>query len=148
MFVYWELRQETLEHVRAARPGGCASLRLLVIEPTWDGPRTATRDHDVSMPLGDSFVRDLPRGSVVRAAVGWRIGDVFVPLAHSAALESPPGQPSGVLGESLVRWTPSGAKPVTSSDPDAMSIERALGMARARIRGRVPSPPAVAPPPK
>ena len=36
-------------------------------------------------------------GPVVRVAVGWREGDLFLAIAHSAALETPPGEPSAIL---------------------------------------------------
>lgn len=130
LFVYWEVRDRTREHLERTRPGGVIALRVLVIVPTWDGPRTMVRDQDVGSSLGDWFIRNLPIGSVVRAAIGWRVGDVFVPIAHSPALETPPGEPSHTLADTLVRWTPRGAILVEAGDNDAASIERALGWAR------------------
>jgi hypothetical protein len=126
LYVYWEIRQKTLDYLRATRPGGTVSLRAVVIVPTWDGPRSSVRDHDVHSELGDYFVRDLPGGCVVRVAVGYRQGDAFVAVAHSPSLETPPGAPAPVVGDVLVRWTPHGAVPVTRRDPDAPSIERAV----------------------
>ena len=132
LFVYWEVRDSTLAHMRKTRDGGTIALRLLVVQPTWDGPRTSVRDQDVFGQLGDFFVRDLPTGTVVRAAIGWRVGDVFVPIAQSPALETPPGEPCSILADVLVRWTPHGAQVVSSEDVDAQPIARALGIARAR----------------
>jgi hypothetical protein len=130
LYVYWEARESTLAYVRAARAGGSVVLRLIVVEPTWDGPRSSTRDYPVGSSLGDTFVRDLPSGCVVRAAIGWKHGEAFVPIAHSPALETPPGAPSPLLADVLVRWTPQGATPVTPDDHDAVAIQRALGRAR------------------
>jgi hypothetical protein len=130
LYVYWEVRESTLAYLRAARAGGSLALRVIVVEPTWDGPRSSIRDRPVDATLGDSFVRDLPPGCVVRAAIGWKQDDAFVPIAHSPALETPPGAPSPLLADVLVRWTPQGATPLAADDRDAASIERALGRAR------------------
>jgi hypothetical protein len=130
LYVYWEVRDNTLAYMRAARAGGTLALRVIVVEPTWDGPRSSARDHAVDLILGDMFVRDLPPGCVVRAAIGWKQGEAFVPIAHSPALETPPGAPSPLLADVLVRWTPQGAYPVAAEDRDAVSIGRALGRAR------------------
>jgi hypothetical protein len=130
LFVYWEVRDQTRAHLEKTRPGGVVALRVLVIVPTWDGPRTMVRDQDVSASVGDWFVRDLPIGAVVRAAIGWRVGDVFVSIAHSPALETPPGEASHATAETMLRWTPRGAVPVEAGAADADGIERALGRAR------------------
>ncbi|HSY23211.1 MAG TPA: DUF4912 domain-containing protein [Polyangiaceae bacterium] len=139
LYVYWEVRTLTLDYVRATRPGGDVALRVVVIVPTWDGPRSNTRDHDVHQMLGDFFVRDLPAGCVVRAAIGYRVGEVFVPIAHSAALETPPGSPSLLVAESLVRWTPDGAHAIARDERNERNerneynvpaIERAVGRVR------------------
>jgi hypothetical protein len=130
LYVYWEVRSLTLEYVRATRPGGVVALRVIVIVPTWDGPRSSVRDHDVHETLGDFFARDLPAGCVVRAAIGYRAGEVFVPIAHSPALETPPGSPSPLVAEALVRWTQNGPLAVTGRDGDAPSIERAMSRVR------------------
>lgn len=130
LYVYWEVREPTLSYVRAARPDGVLALRVVVIVPTWDGPRSTVRDHEVGATLGDYFVRDLPAGCVVRAAVGWKHGDAFLPVAHSPALDTPPGAPSPLVADVLVRWTPQGAERIGAEDRDAASIERALGRVR------------------
>jgi hypothetical protein len=130
LYVYWEVRERTLEHVRRELPGGTIALRIVVIVPTWDGPESTVRDHDVHAPLGDYFVRDLPAGCVVRAAVGYRAGTMFVALAHSPALETPPNAPSPLVADSLVRWTPNGTSRISPVDRDAESILRVLGRVR------------------
>jgi hypothetical protein len=127
LYVYWEVRSSTLEHVRLTRPDGGLTLRLLIVTPSWDGPGSATRDFDVDATMTHRTVRDLPRGAVVRAGIGWRTGEVFLPIAHAPALETPPGLPCPALAESFVRWTPRGIAPVTAKDADYASIGRALG---------------------
>jgi hypothetical protein len=130
LYVYWEVRARTLDYVRGDHPGGTIVLRLVVIVPTWSGPQTSVRDHDVHSMLGDFFVRDLPAGCVVRAAIGYRDGAVFVSLAHSPALETPPDAPSPLVADTLVRWTPHGISRLSGMDPDAQAIARALGRVR------------------
>ncbi len=130
LYVYWEVRDRTIEYMRATRPGGTISLRVVIVTPTWDGPRSSVRDHDVHANLGDYFVRGLPPGCVVRAAIGWKIGDSFLSIAHSSALETPPGLPSPLLADVLVKWTPQGASLVGDEEEGAEPLERALGKAR------------------
>ena len=143
MFVYWEVRDETLAYLKRTHRDGQISLRVLIIEPTWDGPRTYVRDHVVGAQVGDYFIRDLPLGCVVRTGLGWREGEAFVSVAHSPTLEVPPGSASPVFAESLVRWTVEGVTHIESSEEDAEGIMRALGRVqhhaqRARIRGDLP----------
>lgn len=142
LYVYWEARAATLANVRRAAPGGSLALRIVVIVPTWDGPQSRTQDVAIDSSLGDWFVRDLPPGCVVRAAIGWKHGDTFDSVAHSPSLETPPGSPSPLVADVLVRWTPTGAVRVRPGDPDAAAIERALGRvrreaARARQSGMI-----------
>jgi hypothetical protein len=138
LYIYWEARETTLAPLRAAYPSGALALRLVVVVPTWDGPQSSVRDHDVPVKLGDFFARGLPSGSVVRVALGWKSGDVFLPIAHSAALETPPDSPSPILAEVLVRWTPEESVPVRDTDADAAPIGRAVGVVqREETRARV-----------
>jgi hypothetical protein len=132
LFVYWEVRDRTRAHFEATRPGGVFAVRVLVVSPAWEGPRSSVRDIDVTSAIGEVFVRELPKGAVVRAAIGWRVGDELVPIAHSPALETPPGAPAPFPADVLVRWTVRGAVPLGVNDGDAAGIERALGVQRAR----------------
>ena len=127
VYVYWEVRGATLA---AAGSGDDLTLRVVVVVPTWDGPRTTTRDFGVDGAIGEYFVRDLPDGALVRVAIGTWQGETFVPIAHSPALDTPPGGPSPLVADALVRWTPRGAVPVRRTDADAASIDRALGYVR------------------
>jgi hypothetical protein len=127
VYVYWEARRATLERLRRAQPTGTLTLRLLIVTPSWDGPRSLTRDFDIDVALADRVVRDLPAGSVVRAAIGWRDDGTFLPIAHAPALETPPGAPCPVRADAFVRWTPRGLAPIHEGDRDYASIGRALG---------------------
>jgi hypothetical protein len=81
--VQWGVSRRTLECVRASRSDGTLALRALVVVPTWDGPSSSVRDHDVAGTLGELFLRDLPIRAVVRVAVGYRHDDAFLPIAHA-----------------------------------------------------------------
>ena len=131
LYAYWEVSERTVESIRAAHSGGGITLRLFVVVPTWDGPRSSAQDQDVGALLGDRFVRTLPPGCVVRAAVGWKEADSFVPIAHSPALDTPSEAQSPLAADALLRWTPDGMVAVASGDRDAAAIGRALG----RMRG-------------
>lgn len=127
LFVYWEVREELLAKVAEARGEGVLALRALVVEPGWHGPRTWSRDHDVFSPVGDYFLRELPKGAVVRVAVGYRTASAFVPLAHSPLLALPRRDPVEKLATALVRWTPEGVVPVGEGDVSAGGVmQRAL----------------------
>ena len=130
LYVYWEVRASTLRELQATHPEGRLALRLVVVEPSWDGPRSTVRDLDLDAPLGDHVARDLPAGCVVRAAVGWKTGETLTSIAHSPALETPAGAPHPTAATTLVRWTLEGTVPVQADDLDAARIERALSAAR------------------
>jgi hypothetical protein len=127
LFVYWEVREALLAKVAEARGAGVLSLRALVVEPGWHGPRTWSRDHDVFSPVGDYFLRELPKAAVVRVAIGYRTATAFVPLAHSPLLALPRREPAERLASTLVRWTPDGVVPVGEGDLSAGgAMQRAL----------------------
>lgn len=127
LFVYWEVREELLAKVAEARGEGVLALRALVVEPGWHGPRTWSRDHDVFSPVGDYFLRELPKAAVVRVAVGYRTPSAFVPLAHAPLLALPRREPVERLATSLVRWTPEGVVPVGEGDGSVGgAMQRAL----------------------
>jgi hypothetical protein len=112
LFTYWEIRESTLAYLRRSRPDGKVALRVLIVTPSWDGPMSSTRDIDVGQFLGDWFIRDLPAAAVVRVAIGWRSGEVFLPVAHSPAIETPPDKPSRMRAGVWARWTTSATIPV------------------------------------
>lgn len=111
VYVYWESRPQTIERARRALSRsndaqGKSVLRVLVVEPHERGPRVATRDFDIiDLELGEWFVRDLPAGSIVRAAIGLLAGDRFLPLAHTADVEAPHNTPSNAFAHEVVVWS-------------------------------------------
>jgi hypothetical protein len=140
LFVYWEIRDATLAHLRRDRTDGVVALRAFIITADWNGPRSFTRDIDVGIPIGEWVIRDLPAGAVVRVAMGWRTGDVFLPVGHSPALETPYGGPGPMLAEVAVRWTAQGAVAISPMDPDFGAIRRALGRLHASHGARQSAP--------
>lgn len=96
--VSWSMRKATLEHAREEHPGAKIAVCVLVVQPTWDGPRPTASCHELDACEGDFLAGDLPSGCVVRAAVGCLDDGAFVPFAHSLASETPPA-PVGVAAQ-------------------------------------------------
>jgi hypothetical protein len=139
LYVYWEVRDRTLEELRSQSRGAGLAIRVVVVEPAWNGPQTSVRDYDVHTSLGEIFVRDLPPGCVVRAAVGVRNKAEprdFVPVAHSPPVETPQSSPALLVGTHIVRWTASGAFRVTGHEHDGpfASVAASLAALIARLR--------------
>ncbi len=88
MTVSWRIRKATLDHARQKAPEARMALCIHVVQPTWDGPRPATRCYDVDGAHGEMQVGELAQGCVVRAAVGWLEGERFAAFAHSGAMET------------------------------------------------------------
>lgn len=131
IYVYWEIREETFALLRKDASVGSVALRVLVIVPTWEGPRVASRDIDVQSHIGDWFLRELPEGAVVRVAVGWRAEGGFVPAAHTYAVEPTPETRSPIVADLLVRWTPWGIEPA-GQEAKALEIARAMALQEVR----------------
>jgi hypothetical protein len=135
LYAYWEVRDDTFASLTKREPEGVLALRVLIIVPTWDGPRTYTRDVEVHAQLGEWFVRELPKDAIVRAAIGWLTpAGSFLSAAHSMTAQPAPRDRSPVLADRLARWTASGTQPVepTSNDVEAARIARALARSEAR----------------
>jgi len=123
VYVYWEARPASVERARRAltrfEPVECTStLRVLVVEATDQAPRVSSRDFEViDLELGEWFVRELPAGSVVRAAIGLRAGERFLPIAHTLEVESPVASPSHAVATEIVEWTEGGTRAPTGERP-------------------------------
>jgi hypothetical protein len=100
--------------------GDALVVRVVVVIPTWDGPRREVRDLAVAGG-GGIGIRGLPQHAVTRVAIGRMTEGTFVPLAHSPAIESEPRR-------GLVRWTLEGHVPLTLEDDPR--IARAVEAAR------------------
>lgn len=135
LFVYWEVRPRTLELLQRERGEGTIVLRILTVVPTWDGPRSDERDIEVYADLGDYYVRDLPPEAVVRAAIGYRAGGVFVPVAHSPLFTERASRvfESEAHGApTFARWTLEGLEPL---DAAPAALARALEHRRQSVAG-------------
>jgi hypothetical protein len=105
LYVYWEIRDATMEGLRRRWPDAVTIVRIVAVEPSWQGPKTSLRDEEVREPLGELFATDLPAGALIRAAVGARIGADFVSIAHGSAVEMPPLGPAVLSSRALRVWT-------------------------------------------
>ena len=99
------------------------------LDPPLDLPPEAVRAalaplrHDFSVAIhapGNAFAV----GAIVRVAIGWRQGNVFLPIAHSTAIETPPDAPSPMLTEAFFAWSPEGrpARIAASSPAEAVAV--------------------------
>lgn len=128
VFVYWELREETLAKVAArVGGGGVIALRVAVLEPTWDGPTYSRFECDVFANLGEYFLRELPEGAVVRVAVGYRNPQgEFTALAHSELFEAANADRSAMPSPVLYSWSPAGMAAVERTGREAAFLAEAL----------------------
>jgi hypothetical protein len=70
----------------------------------------------------------------VRVAIGWRQGDVFMPIAHSAAIETPSDAPSPMMVEAFFAWSPAGVVRIDPASERAFAgggVRDATGRRRA-----------------
>ena len=134
LYVYWEVRDDTMATLKSREADGSLVLRVLVIVPTWDGPRTFTRDVRVEAQLGDWFVRELPKDAIVRAAIGWLApSGAFLSAAHSFTAQPAPRDRAPVFATRLARWTPTGTLAIDAqTDVEAIRVARALARSEAR----------------
>ena len=135
LYAYWEVRDDTLAALSKREPEGVLTLRVLIIVPTWDGPRTYTRDVEVQAQMGDWFVRELPKDAIVRAAIGWLSpAGVFLSAAHSFTAQPAPRDRAPILADRLARWTPQGTIPIDGvhDDLEVARVARALARSEAR----------------
>ncbi|MBL8715703.1 MAG: hypothetical protein JNL79_06890 [Myxococcales bacterium] len=112
--VAWDVHASTLARARRAfrdvEPA--LVLRVLVFEPSVQGPKVASHDVPIEELSGDHFARELPPFSVVRAAIGLVAGERFVPIAHTADVVSDPKASSTDGDPAVVVWTDAGTFPV------------------------------------
>ena len=57
-----------------------------------------------------------------------------MPSAHSPALETLASEPSPIIADRLLRWTPEGPIPLADGDHEMPGVLRALGIVGARLR--------------
>ena len=140
VFAYWEVRETSVAQARE-QAAGKLILRIVAVTASWEGPSVETRDIEVSQPVGDWFVRDLPPGAVLRAALGWRGAASFEPLSVAMELSAPAFGPAPVGANELVELTSDGVVPLDGARADADPIAAAAERARRRVAaGAVLSP--------
>ena len=117
VFVYWEVRQATIESARAASPAGRLVLRIIAVTANWAGPSVETRDIEIESLVGDWFVRELPVGALLRAAVGWRAAASFEPISVAMDVSAPAASPAAASADELVRFSMAGTSREGSLSP-------------------------------
>jgi hypothetical protein len=131
VFVYWEVRQATADEAKKRTPDGRLIVRIVAVTANWEGPRVETRDIDVGELVGDWFVRDLPVGAVLRAAVGWSRATGFEPLSVAMEMTAPPAGAAPIGASERVRFESEGMVATAPSEEDA--VAQAIERARRRI---------------
>jgi hypothetical protein len=116
-WVYWELAPQSLARARARWPDGRAVVQVVAVIPRWEGARRFEREITAEPSSGSALVPAQGERAVLRAALGWRDGRVFHPIAVGTELAAPNGPSDGTR----VRWAPS-----PRGGADAASQERAL----------------------
>ena len=124
LYVYWEVRGARWSTC-GGPPGGAIALRVVVIVPTWDGRARASVT--TTWTRRGRQLRPRPAGRLRRARRDrLPTRDAFVAIAHSPALDTPPGAPSPLVADTLVRNGPAPGRSVSHEDGDAATIvERA-----------------------
>lgn len=108
IYVYWEVRAETLAKAKARHEDGSLILRCVSITPTWDGPVHTTRDVPVGELFGDGFLRDMLPGSDIRITVGYLAKGQFEPFAIGQELALPRVEESQAVGTRTGSYSPAG----------------------------------------
>jgi hypothetical protein len=140
VYAYWEVREASVAQAHAQAEGGRLILRIVAVTASWEGPSVETRDIEVHERVGDWFVRDLPPGAVLRAALGWRAATGFEPLSVAMELSAPPFGAAAVGANELVELTPAGMVSIDGLRSDAEAMAAATERARRRVaRGQAPA---------
>jgi hypothetical protein len=121
LFVYWEMREATLRYLQHTRGPGHCVLRVAKVSRNpsapWDGPTLETTDIDVHAPIGDYYLRSLPRDAVIRVAIGYKTAEAFIPTAHSPLfLDSVPRGTAPTAEREFVHWTLEGTRPLSAGE--------------------------------
>ncbi len=90
VYLYWEVSERSLRRAERRHAGGHAAIRLLEVRPSWDGAERVERELDVDLPSGSQRV-SVAESALVRAAIGWRSPQGFVPFAVGTELSPPAG---------------------------------------------------------
>lgn len=139
IYLYWEIQPTTLARARARHPEGSLQLRVVSVEPSWDGPVVSIRDVAISALFGDLFVRDVEPGSNVRVSVGWLTNGEFEPLAVGAELSAPRSAPVELIGHLVGQWSPDPIRSPPGRLPDARVAGPASEPHRYRAEGSGPA---------
>jgi hypothetical protein len=140
VYAYWEVREASVALARTQAEGGRLILRIVAVTASWEGPSVETRDIEVNERVGDWFVRDLPPGAVLRAALGWRAATGFEPLSVAMELSAPVFGPAAIGANELVELTPAGMVSIDGLRSDAEAMAAATERARRRVaRGQGPA---------
>ncbi|MFO0549794.1 MAG: DUF4912 domain-containing protein [Polyangiaceae bacterium] len=140
VYLYWEVRADSLATARASQPEPASDsglvIRVATVRAGHAAPDFEVRDVRVDALTGELFVRDLPAGANVRVSVGFKSGGVFTPFAVAAEIATPRVEPSSRPAEVFRRFNE--AQPLARPDDP---LARALATHRPSFGGPEASPP-------
>lgn len=123
LYLYWEVREETLQGVRREAPGGELAVRIerLVMNEEPRPLRWFT-----ASAVGDHQEIHLPAGARCRGVVGWQSRAGWTTLFTSAPVLLPPNQAVAEPARRVVRWTEERAEPVARAGATSLSLALAI----------------------
>ncbi|MDW8251550.1 MAG: DUF4912 domain-containing protein, partial [Myxococcales bacterium] len=122
LYLYWELRSETLEEALRLEPQGQLLLRLDQL--VGDNYQTLRK-----MPvtfLGDTQVENLPPGALCVAVLGFQSESQWIPLLRSLPRALPPARGVAEVAHRVVRWTEAPSEEPPPPPPPTFALAVAL----------------------
>jgi len=116
VYLYWEIRPQTLASARASKAEGALVVRVVGVTPSVHGSSTETRDTRVDALSGELFVRGLPSATEIRVSVGYKSGPNFEPFAVGVDLATPRTTPAAEVAKETRRFSDAGLEPL-HADP-------------------------------
>jgi hypothetical protein len=122
LYLYWELRPETLDEALQLEPEGQLLLRL---------DRIVGEDYQTlrRLPvtfLGDTQIENLPPGALCVAVLGLRSESQWIPLLRSVPRALPPAGGVVEVAHRVVRWTDAPTKEPPPPPPPTFALAVAI----------------------
>jgi hypothetical protein len=89
LYVYWELRAETLQAIVSHAEDARAVVRVVGFVPSWDGAQRIDHDVEVTAGVGSATLSEFGDKAIVRAALGCRSPSGFRAILVGVELAPP-----------------------------------------------------------
>ncbi len=94
LYLYWEVRPESLARLRADHPTGALTVRAASVVASDGGARSDVRDVRVDALFGELFVHGIEPQANVRVSIGFKHDAGFAPIAVGVELSTPRRAPT------------------------------------------------------